>query len=108
MYVPEHCISTPQTVNCVELTGDDDEIKKINHPSIAFIIALDFLVTLHNKWLQGNGPLHLITLINGSTMAATRWCYIFFFIFSEYTDCIACVQKKTMCLMAEESTERIC
>lgn len=34
-------ISTLQIVDCIKLTGDDDEIKKTNPPSIAFIIALD-------------------------------------------------------------------
>lgn len=37
-------ISTLQIVNCVELTGDDDGIKKTNLPSIAFITALYLLV----------------------------------------------------------------
>lgn len=36
-------ISALQIVDCVELTGDDDEIKKTNLPSIAFIAALDLL-----------------------------------------------------------------
>ncbi len=48
-YVLEHYISTLQTVNCVKLTGDYYEIKKINYLSIAFIIVLDLLVMLHNE-----------------------------------------------------------
>lgn len=81
-----HCIfpcippvSTLQIVDCVELTGDDDEIKKTNLPSIAFITALDLLVEPQNKWPRGNGPLRLITLIDGPTMATSRWCSIFYF-----------------------------
>lgn len=80
MYVPERCISTALTVNCVELTGNDDKIKKINYPGLAFITMQGLLVvTPHNEWLQGNVPLHLITLINGLTMATSRWCYILLF-----------------------------
>lgn len=71
-------ISALQIVNCVELTGDDDGIKKTNLPDVAFIIALGLLVGPQNKWLRGNGPLHLITLIDGPTMATSRWCSIFF------------------------------
>lgn len=69
-------ISTLQIVDCVKLTGDDDEIKKTNLPSIAFITALDLLV---ESWPRGNGPLRLITLIDGPTMATSRWCSIFYF-----------------------------
>lgn len=72
-------ISALQIVDCVELTGDDDGIKKTNLPDVAFIVALDLLVGLQNKWLRGNGPLRLITLIDGPTMATSRWCSIFLF-----------------------------
>lgn len=41
-------ISTLQIVNCVELTDDDDEIKKTNLLGIALITALDLLVELQN------------------------------------------------------------
>lgn len=44
------------------------------------------VVTPHNEWLQGNVPLHLITLINGLTMATSRWCYILLFSLNAQID----------------------
>ena len=100
-------MSTEQTVNCVELTGNYDEIKKINYSSIALIIVLDMPVPLHNEWLQGNVPLHLIALISGLLLNTTRWCYIFLH-FSLNALIVWSEQKKTMGLIPKQSTKQIC
>lgn len=65
-------------MNCLlcESTGDDDEIKEINHHRIHFLIALDLPVTLHNDWLQGGFTLQLITLVDELLPGATRWCCV--------------------------------
>lgn len=65
--------------NCVEVTIDYDEIKKINYPSIDVIILLNIPLTPHNEWLRGNIPFHLITLMNGLLLATTRWCNNLYF-----------------------------
>lgn len=100
MYVQEHCISTLQTISSAVLASDYDEMKKINYPSIAFIIVLDLLVTLHNEWLQGN------VLFNYSDKWINtdhhQMVLYFLGIFSEYTDYIAYEQKKTTSLIVKQ------
>lgn len=92
-------MSTLQIVSCAVLASDYDEIKEINYPSIAFTIVLDLLVTLHNEWLQGYVSFNYSDeWINSDH----HQMVLYFFIFSEYTDCIAYEQKKTMYLIERQ------
>lgn len=91
------------TVSSVKPASHDDEIKKINHPSVAFIMASDFPLSPLNKWLQANGPLHLITRIGGLAAAATRWCNVFLIFL---LDCVDYEKKKILNAIANKQTKQ--
>lgn len=69
-------ITALQIADCVEVTGDDDGIKKTNLPDVAFIIALDLLVGPQNMWLRGNGPLRLIRWTNNGHQQMVLYFFI--------------------------------